>query len=272
MLKMVITDLDGTLVNRDGEISKADLSTLIQLGKQDITRVIATGRSLYSAKKVLDENLPIDYLLFSSGAGILDWHQKEIIKDAALNLDEIKHVNKYLFDINVDFMLHLPIPDNHQFFYHESGKPNLDFKKRIQIYSEFSSPINIDEIDFDSACQYVVIIPDRSVNYEKVVRDLNEFSVIRTTSPLDKKTLWIEIFPVNVSKGQCADWLCNRLGIDRSKVLSIGNDYNDLDLLEWSGYSYVVKNAPAKLKQKYKLTNSNHESAFMHAVSDVVDL
>ena len=82
MLKMVITDLDGTLANRDGKISKADLNTLEQLGEQNITRVIATGRSIYSAKKVLDENLPIDYLLFSSGAGILHWHRKEIIKAA----------------------------------------------------------------------------------------------------------------------------------------------------------------------------------------------
>lgn len=272
MLKMVITDLDGTLANRDGKISKADLNTLEQLGEQNITRVIATGRSIYSTKKVLDENLPIDYLLFSSGAGILNWHRKEIIKAAALNSNEIKHINKYLVDMNVDFMLHLPIPDNHKFFYHESGKQNSDFKKRIQIYREFSNPIDIVGNGFDSACQYVVIVPDQSVNYENVVRDLNEFSVIRTTSPLDKKTLWIEIFPTQISKGKSAAWLCSRLEIDKLYVLSIGNDYNDLDLLDWSGHSYVVENTPVELKQKYKLTKSNHESAFMHAVSDVIQL
>ena len=73
MLQMVITDLDGTLANPEQKISQADLDTLKRLGEMDIIRVIATGRSLYSAIKILDKNLPIDYLLFSSGAGILSW-------------------------------------------------------------------------------------------------------------------------------------------------------------------------------------------------------
>lgn len=272
MLKMTITDLDGTLINKNGEISEADLSTLERLGKRNIIRVIATGRSIYSTKKVLDENLPIDFLLFSSGAGIMDWRNKKIIKDAAFNSDEIKYINKYLLDLNSDFMLHQPIPDNHHFYYHDNGKPNPDFDKRLQIYSKFSSPFKNEDIKHKSACQYVVIIQDYSMNCELITKDLNEFSVIRTTSPLDKKTLWIEIFPAKVSKGQSAAWLCHKLGIEKTSVLSIGNDYNDLDLLEWSGYSYVVENAPIDLKHKFKLTKPNHDSAFMHAVSDVIQL
>jgi HAD superfamily hydrolase (TIGR01484 family) len=238
----------------------------------NVIRVIATGRSLYSANKVLDENLPIDYLLFSSGAGILKWRDKKIIKDAALNSDEIKYINNYLLDLNADFMLHQPIPDNHQFCYHDNGNHNPDFDKRLQFYSEFSCSFKENNFNYKSACQYVVIIPDHSINYESIANDLNKFSVIRTTSPLDKKTLWIEIFPANVSKSYSASWLCNRLGLDKSCVLSIGNDYNDLDLLEWAGQSYVVENAPDDLKQKFKLTKSNHESAFMHAVSDVISI
>lgn len=272
MLNMVVTDLDGTLANQNGEISEADLATLKHLGETGIMRVIATGRSLYSVKKSIDANLPLDFLLFSCGAGILDWKKKKIIKNNALRFDEIEHTNSYLFDLNVDFMLHLPIPDNHHFFYHSAGNSNPDFEKRIQLYRKFSRKIKKEKINITSACQYVVIPGEGSVSYEKIVNDLTNLSVIRTTSPLDKQTPWLEIFPACVSKGQSAAWLCNRLGIKQSSVLSIGNDYNDLDLLEWSGYSYAVGNAAVVLKQKFNLTKSNHESAFMHAVHDVLQI
>ena len=272
MLKIVITDLDGTLANPYGKISKSDLNTLKQLGEKNIIRVIATGRSLYSANKVLDENLPIDYLLFSSGAGILNWPNKEIIKNSFLSAKEIQSINTYLMDINTDFMLHLPIPENHKFLYHKSERENPDFMHRIEIYNQFSEPINTKKFTLKTACQYVVIEPDETITYEQITKDLKEFSVIRTTSPLDKETLWIEIFPPNVSKGQSTAWLCDRLSINQSDVLSIGNDYNDLDLLEWSGYSFVVENAPSILKKQFDLTKSNHESALMHAVHLIINL
>lgn len=269
---MVVTDLDGTLANPDGEIGKSDLNTLKKLGDNSIVRVIATGRSLYSANKVLDENLPIDYLLFSSGAGILNWQNKEIIKNASLCLKEIQSINRYLMNINADFMLHFPIPDNHKFFYHKSGENNPDFMRRIEVYNQFSEPINREALTLKKACQYVIVVTDNSITSEKISEELKAFSVIRTTSPLDKQTLWIEIFPSNVSKGQSAAWLCNNLFINQEDVLSIGNDYNDLDLLEWSGYSFVVENAPFILKNQFDLTKSNHESALMYAVNQVITL
>jgi Cof subfamily protein (haloacid dehalogenase superfamily) len=272
MLKMVITDLDGTLANPDGKISKSDLNTLKQLGDKSIIRVIATGRSLYSAYQVLDKNLPIDYLLFSSGAGILEWQNKEIIKNESLGVKEMQSINNYLMNINADFMLHFPIPDNHKFFYYESGKNNPDFMRRIKVYNQFSEPINRKRLTLKKSCQYVIIIADNCITYEQIAEELKAFSVIRTTSPLDKQTLWIEIFPPNVSKGQSAAWLCNDLNINQEDVLSIGNDYNDLDLLEWSGYSFVVENAPFILKDQFNLTKSNHESALMHAVHQIIEL
>jgi len=267
---MVITDLDGTLANPNGNISKSDLDTLKRLGEKNIIRVIATGRSLYSADKILDENLPIDYLVFSSGAGILNWQDKEIIKAESMGSQDIQSVNTYLLNLNTDFMLHFPIPDNHKFLYHDSGKENPDFLERIKIYNQFSEPINKKEIMMTSSCQFVVIIPDNSISYEQIAQELITFSVIRTTSPIDKQTMWIEIFPANVSKGQSAAWLCNRLGVKQSDVLSIGNDFNDLDLLEWSGYSFTVENAPSLLKDKFFLTKSNHDSALTHAVDQVI--
>ena len=73
MNKMVVTDLDGTLLNAQGVISEPELLTLKKLGNEGYCRVIATGRSLYSIRKTLAfDQLPVDYLIFSSGSGIID--------------------------------------------------------------------------------------------------------------------------------------------------------------------------------------------------------
>jgi len=61
---MIITDLDGTLLTRERTVSNNDINTLVDLGKLNIPRIIATGRSVLSAKRVLSDNFPIDFLIF----------------------------------------------------------------------------------------------------------------------------------------------------------------------------------------------------------------
>jgi hydroxymethylpyrimidine pyrophosphatase-like HAD family hydrolase len=94
---------------------------------------------------------------------------------------------------------------------------------------------------------------------------LPDYSVIRTTSPLDGKATWIEIFPNAVSKSRTAAWLAQKLKIDNRNIVSVGNDYNDLDLLEWTAKSYVVDNAPADLKSRFVGVASNNNGGVAEA-------
>ena len=67
-LKMVVTDLDGTLLQNDHSISKEDLETLLLLGELGICRVAATGRNLYKVRLALKPADPFDYVICSSVA------------------------------------------------------------------------------------------------------------------------------------------------------------------------------------------------------------
>jgi hydroxymethylpyrimidine pyrophosphatase-like HAD family hydrolase len=93
---------------------------------------------------------------------------------------------------------------------------------------------------------------------EIIKKDLSDFSVIHATSPLDHKSSWIEIFHKGVSKSNAASWLVKKLGLSRQNVISIGNDFNDQDLLAWSGKGFVVDNAPARLRKIFKTVPSNN--------------
>lgn len=271
---MVVTDLDGTLLQSDGKISTTNMSTLEDLGRHRIIRIIATGRSLYSARSVLPRSFPIDYLIFSSGAGILDWSTQQLLVAHHLSRKEISLAISLLIAYKLDFMIHKPIPDNHQFWYRATGRENPDFSRRCQRYQAFAAPLDAASPDVSKACQLLAIDPHRGLQsrYDMIKKQLRTLKVIRSTSPLDGVSTWIEIFPKSVSKGLAGEWLARKHHADRATILALGNDYNDLDLLQWAGNSFVVCNAPSDLKQLYQSVRSNNEDGFTEAVKMWIDL
>jgi Cof subfamily protein (haloacid dehalogenase superfamily) len=265
---MVVTDLDGTFLSSDRSASPANFATLQELERHKIIRVIATGRSLYSARKVIPRQFPIDYLVFSSGAGIIDWHTQRILLSHHLSAKEIHRVSQRLFHHELDFMIHRPIPENHHFWYHTTGRDNPDFVRRCELYQAFASPLDDSVFPLEKACQFLIIDSeeDSLAKYHTLHKQLHTLKVIRTTSPLDGRSFWIEVFPKAVSKALASAWLAQHHQIEQINIFALGNDYNDLDLLQWAGEGFVVANAPKELKEKYRLVASNDHDGFSEAV------
>lgn len=270
--QMIISDLDGTLFNNRQEVSLEDMKALFWLGENNITRVIATGRNFYSVKRVLKDNFPIDYLIFSSGAGIYDWKNKKLLHSEYLPDYEVKQISKILIDHQVDFMIHEMIPENHKFIYHRSGTTNTDFENRIRLYKDFALLLDVNTEEYQHACQILAVFPNNIGLFKEIQNKFNDIKIIRTTSPLDGDSIWMEIFPENVSKGHGVAWLCNHLKIDPAKTISVGNDYNDIDMLEFTHQKYVVSNAPDDLKEQFPVCKSNQQSAFFDVVSRHFDI
>jgi hydroxymethylpyrimidine pyrophosphatase-like HAD family hydrolase len=266
--RLFITDFDGTLARSDGTIDEADLLALEALGKAGILRAVATGRSLFSFQKAVTYGLPVDYLIFSTGAGVRCQKEGNLLRKIDLAGEAVDGAVRVLLELGVDFMVHHPIPENHRFVYYGSETRNSDFAKRLAIYRDFSLPLDIGGAAFGRAAQLLAVIPSDSGErmFDAIRARLPDLSVVRTTSPLDRKSVWIEMFASGVSKGRTAAWLAERFGIPPGGVLSIGNDYNDLDLLEWSGTSYVVSNAPEDLRRRFQSVASNDRCGVAEAV------
>jgi len=271
MLKMVVTDLDGTLLNSDGVVGKVNIDTLEYLGTKGIVRTIATGRSPYSIGRVIPDGFPVDYIIFSSGAGIIRWSDKQIIHQRHLTQIETQCVINELLVLGVDFMIHEPIPHNHCFLYHSHNNGNPDFFRRIEAYSAYCRPY-IPGIEFpNGATQLLAVLPNNPGLFSSLNREFPELKVIRTTSPLDGNSIWMEVFPKDVSKAYGIIWLCNQeIHCDIREVITIGNDFNDLDMLDITELSYVVANAPLELKARYRGVPSNDENGFSIAVMDAL--
>lgn len=263
---MVVTDLDGTLLNSNGVVDNPNLETLVRLGELGIVRTIATGRSPFSIEKVIPNDFPIDYIVFSSGAGTIRWPDKQIIHERHLSQVETQKVINEFINLGVDFMVHDPIPHNHCFLYHSKTLDNPDFFRRIDVYRSFCQPY-IPGIEYpNGATQLLAVLPNNPDLFISISNKFPELKVIRTTSPLDGCSIWMEIFPKDVSKAYGINWLCNheiKCSID--EVIAIGNDFNDLDMLELVQNSYVVANAPSELRDQFKVVSSNNDLGFSEA-------
>ncbi|MEH0021210.1 MAG: HAD hydrolase family protein [Desulfobacter sp.] len=266
-LNMFVTDFDGTLLTDEKVILDKDLETLSRLRQEETVTAIATGRSFYSFQRALDQmgmtldQMPVDYLIFCTGAGVYCLGTDRLLLSHAISKPDVKEVCACFDAFEFDYMVHKSIPDTPYFLYNTRGeKENPDFYHRIDLYSGFGRPMEDGAELYDAATQVLAIIPG-GISPETLarVRDcLDRFSVIQATSPLDHKSVWLEVFHRDASKSRSVAWLAGHLDICRTRVVSVGNDYNDKDLLEWSGLGLLVENGPEDMKDAFGRVGSNN--------------
>jgi len=266
---LFITDFDGTLLRSDGTLAQCDLDALGSLTMRGIKTAVATGRSLYSFIDSPGADLPVDYIIFTTGAGVVTQSAHELLYQVSIPSEVVARTLDYLKKSELDFMLHHPVPDNHRYVYRRVNPDNLDFESRIERYREFGESLDsIPPGGFGEASQFLAVVPHNETDdaLRQVRNGLPDMSIIRSTSPLDHESTWIELFHPDVSKGRTAAWLASELNIDPMDTMAIGNDYNDLSLLDWAARSFVVQNAPHDLKQNYQQVSSNDNGGVCEAI------
>lgn len=271
-VKMFITDLDGTLFRSDHSFSTRDIGMLEKLGKMGVTRVLATGRSLFSLQRSIPVPLPVDYLIFSTGLGVAKYPEphNHTLKTNVLSRDDTHAISTFLDQLGVDYMIQNPVPDNHIFSYRYFSKNNSDFHTRLNYYQGHGQILhNVDNIG--SSSQFLAMVPGKTG--PDILRDirkqLTDFTVINSSSPFDGKTMWIEILPKAASKSKAAQWLSRQLNIQREDIAAVGNDFNDEDLLEWVGRAFVVENSPSAMKERFHVVASNDQDGVSEAVQSL---
>ena len=265
---LFVTDFDGTLYRGNGKIHREDMRSLHALGEAGVLRVIATGRSLESFRNTAGGfHLPVDYVLFSSGAGLVDWKTGTLERSQTLEARQVADILGVFEEFRLDYMIHEPIPDNHCFLYHLNSRGNEDFTRRCELYHEYCRPAPADYIlDPRPATQLIAILPPGVNMLEKVRGRLKDFSVVRTTSPLDGHSTWVEVFPRGISKSSGIAHICSDFEIPRERVCAAGNDYNDIDLLEWAHWSFVPGSAPEELRTAFRPIPERNGSALSGAI------
>ncbi|MFO7730470.1 MAG: HAD family hydrolase [Spirochaetia bacterium] len=265
---MVVSDFDGTLYDKISGFSEEDLHTLKTLGEKNFLRVLATGRSLQSLYRVVDSSFPVEYVVFSSGAGVYDLGREELLKRTVFTVEETEGLCRRLIELDLDFMVHHPIPDNHYFHYYQGGGGQSDFLRRIELYKKYALDFEWRQVRQLEATQFVIITPPDQGLLQKIQANFqDQCSVIWSSSPLDGSSLWIELFPIGAHKGSGSAWLADRVEVLQKDTMAVGNDFNDVHMLEWSGTAFVVANAPNELRRRFAEVAACGEGGFSEAVA-----
>ena len=276
--RLFITDLDGTLLNDVRTVSPKDLAALTRMRRAGTLVALATGRSNHSLAMLMEKlgcagpagSMPVDYIIFSTGAGVMDYPGGRILRSVSLAQEDVLLISSVLDQLRLDYMIHRPVPDTAHFLYSQYNRGNQDFLRRLQIYRSFATPLSQARLCGFGGATEVLCIVAHDKGHEiaaRLAEIFKNFSVIKATSPLDGRSLWIEIFAPSVSKSKTAEWLVEELAIEREMVCAVGNDYNDQDLLHWAGKSFVVANSPSVLRDHFPVVASNNNGGVGEAAA-----
>lgn len=251
-ISLFATDYDGTLLRTDGTFDPGDLQSLEELQRSGCAVILATGRSPFSLKRSLNgRKLPVNGFVLSSGGAVLDG-KGAVLSFHTLSPEETLAAHSAFTSLGLDDVsVQGPYPDSHHLHW-IPGDHGSDFRRRLELYRGYSREIDSAEM---VSSEVIGFAPSEVADtvLERVREKLGErFSVIRATSPIDHRTVWIEIFPAGVDKGHGCDIVRREYGIERSLTAAVGNDWNDVAMLEWASTAFIVENGPSELKAMYR--------------------
>lgn len=257
-IELVVFDVDGTLVNDEGEIGDRTKQLIMVLKKFGVLFSFASGR-LHSALIPIADELKIYIPLISlDGTVIKSAAGKQFIYRSFLKESHVKKAIEY----SEKYLINIALCHTEAIYYTEQNSiiPKL-MDKFGATYQEVSS-----YDDYTAQTLEIVFAGDnrRAVEY---VRDKFSFplsfgtSISYFRSQTHEGIYYLEVRRSGSSKGKAMQRLLKYLSIKENKAAVIGDWYNDLSLFETKGIKVALKNAIPELKKNadYTLTKSNNE-------------
>jgi Cof subfamily protein (haloacid dehalogenase superfamily) len=250
MIQLLVTDLDGTLVNDDHNTVSAENAAALNTMRQNGTRIaIATGRTHSISANVLAQ-IPCDYAVLSNGAAIIDLasgariHQDTIPHDQAMRVFSLLEKNESVFSFFCDGNVYME-ERRREIFCDAIG--NKLFSGRLLTGMTFVPhlPAAIAGRDIEKIDINCLSAAERAA----LARKLQETGDFTFSNSFGKN---IEMNAAGVTKGKALRRLCETLNIPAAAVMAFGDSDNDTDMLRWAGYSFAMENAAADIKAAAK--------------------
>lgn len=255
-IKLIALDLDGTLLDSNGEISNKTCDTIKEAIKRGIEIVPATGRNIGLISEEIKAIDGIRYAITSNGAAVVDLREGRVIFSNFINLDILKRIIDLIknYPIVIEFYadghayVDRDVFDNPEKYDLNENQIHLMSYNHILIENIFGLIDESTDINWIK-CVEKINIPFLNEDIKKkVLKSLsNEFHELKITSS-GKDNLEINISSAN--KGNGLEKLVNILGIRLEEVAAIGDNNNDIEMIEKSGFGIAMGNAIDEMKNK----------------------
>lgn len=273
MIRLIASDLDGTIIDTPNSISKYNLKAIDDMQKNHIPFVICTGKT-YAISKGICKDLRANYGIFGNGSQIINLTTGEEIEKRMLSRKDLK----FCFSVIKKYNLHTHI-------YTEDGivSTNLqymDLRNSILFPNEIHFEIVNSVFDYikkkkvtvlkliiSSTDSLIEIKEKLEKNKNLTVSHFSKKGIYKDTI-INKEYEYLDISPLNVTKGKALESLSKYLHLDKEDILSIGDNLNDIDMFKSSGIGAAVNNAYDEVKKvaNYTTYSSAEEGGFAEAV------
>ena len=265
--KLLVLDVDGTLLNDAKEISKRTLASLLKVQQMGIRVALASGRPTYGLMplaKTLELGNYGGFIISYNGGQIINAQNGEILFERRINPEMLPYLEKKarknnfaIFTYHDDTIL-TDSSDNE----HVHAEANLNNLKIIQ-EEEFSTAI-----DF-APCKCILVSND-----EEALKDLEEHWKKRLDGTLDvfcSEPYFLEVVPCGIDKANTLGVLLSYLNIAREEVIAIGDGVCDVNMLQVAGLGIAMGHAQDSVKvcADY-VTASNEEDGVAQSVEKLI--
>lgn len=260
MYKLVAIDLDGTLLNSHKHISERNKNALTLSIEKGIKIVICSGRIFAGARIFAREISVKEPVIACNGAVIKNMATDEVLFSDTLSIEDTCKIIEICRSRGIYF--HIYVDDS---MYTETlGFSSLFYSKMNQELPEK------DRVDIRLVEDTAEVLVDKGLKASKIVvvsENLKQLADVRkmieqleTVDVMSSNYDNFEVVNHGVNKGQALKFLSSRLGIAEEEIIAIGDNENDLTMLEFAGLGVAMGNAEAMVKEiADEITSRNDE-------------
>ena len=259
MYRMVVSDIDGTILRDDKTVSEKVKKTVHKLINDKIKFVIATGR-VFSAAKWAYMDLEISGpIIACNGALIKDTMTGEILYERPLDIEKAKQVveicKKYdlYFHFYSEYAIHSERYEHIIKAYGDKSK-KLPADRRIRVEVIKDSIKFLDEID---KIYKVGIFLDSEDNCEHIIKEIESIGGISSYKSLATS---FDVMDEGVSKADAIRQLNKIFDIPKDKTIAVGDNENDISMIKYAGLGVAMGNAIEQVKAVADYVTDDNEN------------
>lgn len=255
--KLLVCDMDGTLLDSRQKISDENLRAINWFVEQGGLFTLATGRdekSIRGFMEVLPVSLPV---IIYNGAGLYDCESQKLLWNSWLPdsaCEVVADLMEQFIDIGVMVFKRSDIYFLRENYYTDA------FIKRDSVKPIYSS---MDEISLPWTKVILAWDPENHKKVEEYISEQN-MPFRHVYSQPD----FIELLSYDATKGRALAELSRIAGISQNNIISVGDNLNDVEMIQYAGTGIAVANAHDGLKGHANLCCCHHEE---HAIAQVID-
>ena len=237
-IKMIVTDMDGTLLNSKKEMHPETLNIVDKLIRSNIKFVVASGRQYFNIYNRFND----DRIIYVADNGSFIFKDNEIFSFSSLNKNVVKEILEIVDNIDDTYV----IISGKKSSYTTNVDESIE-KHFREYYSKIEIINNFEDID-DEICKIAIFNlngTEKNV-YHYLSKYSKDYSV--TVSSFE----WLDVFDLNINKGEAINLLKKEFNLKNDEIMIFGDYLNDLEMYDVSSETYAMENAHPKIKEVAK--------------------